>query len=596
MNQENKTCQNCHNEFVIEPDDFAFYEKMKVPPPTFCFQCRMQRRFSWRNERILFKRKCNAPGHTEDIISVFSPEATVTVFESKYWWSDAWDPFEYGIAYDFNKNFFEQYRDFIRHVPWIALSESNMSNCSYCNVAEGDKDCYLTSASGWNERVMYANSVVSTKDSADLYISDSNELCYELINCTRSYRLLFSANCIECVNSAFLYECINCQNCFGCVNLRNKQYYFFNEPCNKAEYEAKVKSYDIGSDAGIIKVRNDVEAFKTRSIHRYARIIKSFNSTGDNIINAKNAQDCFDIVGSPSAEDIRYCVWSGYNIKEAWDSGPGAAETEKCYETFDTCKGSSGLCFTGVVYGSFDVQYSINCHGSHHLFGCYGLRNKEYCILNKQYTKESFEALRTKIIAHMDEMPYTDKKGRVYKYGEFFPTEISPFAYNETIANDYFPLSRVEAEQSGFLWREALERNYQITKFAADLPDHIRDVSDEITKEVIGCLHQGICEHGCVKAFKIIPDELNLYRKLGVALPRLCFNCRHQERLAQRNPLRLWHRRCQCAGSKSENGIYQNIAKHSHGDQHCPNEFETTYSPDREEIIYCESCYNAEVA
>ena len=33
--QETKSCQNCKNDFIIEPDDFAFYDKIKVPPPTF---------------------------------------------------------------------------------------------------------------------------------------------------------------------------------------------------------------------------------------------------------------------------------------------------------------------------------------------------------------------------------------------------------------------------------------------------------------------------------------------------------------------------------------------------------------------------------
>jgi len=593
-NPEKKICQNCKASFQIDASDFAFYEKMKVPPPTFCFQCRIQRRMTWRNERVLFKRKCNAPGHNEEIISVFSPEASVTVFDSKYWWSDAWDPFDYGSEYDFQKPFFEQFKNLIRRVPWIALSETNMSNCSYCNVAEGDKDCYLLSGSWRNEQTMYANRVVQTRDSVDLYISDNNELCYELINCQKSYRLMFGINCIECSNSAFLYECTNCQDCFGCTNLRNKKYHFFNKPCAKDEYETKVKEYDLGSAAGIVRARHDFEEFKAQSIRRYARIIKSVNSTGDNITNAKNARDCFDILGAPSAEDARYCFWAGYSLKEVWDC-VGAGEVEECYEIVDM-HGSSRAYFTSVVYSSFDVWYSINCHGCHNLFGCYGLRNKEYCILNKQYTKESFEVLRTKIIEHMNAVPYIDKKGRVYKYGEFFPAEISPFAYNETIANDYLPLSQAEAEEKGFLWREAVKRDYRITKSAADLSDNIRDVQDNITGEVIGCLHQGKCNHGCATAFKITPDELNLYRKLGVALPRLCFNCRHRERLVQRNPLKLWHRKCQCAGAGSENGVYHNTAKHFHANSLCPNEFETSYAPDRPEIVYCEQCYQREVA
>jgi RNA polymerase subunit RPABC4/transcription elongation factor Spt4 len=37
---ETKNCQNCKKDFNIEPDDFSFYEKMKVPVPTWCPECR----------------------------------------------------------------------------------------------------------------------------------------------------------------------------------------------------------------------------------------------------------------------------------------------------------------------------------------------------------------------------------------------------------------------------------------------------------------------------------------------------------------------------------------------------------------------------
>ena len=40
---------------------------------------------------------------------------------------------------------------------------------------------------------------------------------------------------------------------------------------------------------------------------------------------------------------------------------------------------------------------------------------------------------------------------------------------------------------------------------------------------------------------------------------------------------------------------YQNTIQHAHGTEPCPNEFETTYSPDRPEIVYCEQCYQQEV-
>ncbi len=593
---EKRTCQNCKREFTIEPEDFSFYKKIKIPPPTFCWECRHQRRMSFRNERTLFKRKCNAPGHTEEIISAYSPQSPAVVYDEKYWWSDAWDPLSYGCEYDFSKPFFEQFRDFLERVPLIAVSVANMSNCSYCNVSEGDKDGYLLSASFRNERVLYSNRVTFSKDSSDLYISDRNQLCYDCINSRGSYRLFFSENCTDCMDSAFLYECVNCRNCFGCSNSRNKQYCFFNEQCTKEEYFERLVEYNLESFAAIKRASAAQKKVLDSSIHRFARILKSVDSTGDNLFNVKNCRMCFDLMGDPSAEDMKYCAWAGFGCKDVWDGGPGiGGGGDLIYESYDAGIQSSRLLFCGVVYSSYDVYYSINCHGSHHLFGCYGLRNKEYCILNKQYSKEEYEALIPKVVEQMNALPYVDKKGRVYKYGEFFPIEISPFAYNEAISFDYFPMTKGEAAEKGFPWRDADTRDYQITKSSDELPDNIEDVPAGIANEVIKCAHEGKCSHQCATAFRIIPEELKLLRNLGIALPRLCFNCRHRERLARRNPMKLWHRKCQCSGIASESGIYKNTTAHQHGSIHCTNEFETTYAPDRLEVVYCEECYQREV-
>jgi len=592
-----RQCQNCKQNFIIEPEDFNFYEKIQVPPPTFCPDCRRQRRMFFRNERTLYKRKCNAPSHSEEIVSVFSSDKPVTVYDDRYWWSDAWDPLDFGKDYDFDKPFFEQYKELLRRVPLINMSITNMVNCSYCNVSEGDKDSFFISASEMNENVAYSNRVVACKDSQDVYIANANELCYELVSCNKCYRTLFSRNCNECVYSAFLWNCSNCDHCFCCTNLRSKSYYFLNEPYSKEEYEKKIKELDLGSFAVIKKLKDELKMLIESSIHRFAFIIKCVDVTGDNIGYAKNTKESFDVIGNPSTEDCKFLNWAGWQTRSVYDGGPGIGlAVESSYEITDTGNQATRVLFTSVVYGSYDVQYSINCHGSKNLFGCYGLRSKEYCILNKQYTKEEYQALLPKVIEHMNSMPFVDKVGRVYKYGEFFPGEVSPFAYNEVISQEYFPLTKEEAIKQGYLWKDPDIRDYKVTLKPEDLADNIKDVPDSITEEVIGCAHAGNCVDQCSTAFKILPRELEFYRRLNLPLPHLCYNCRHGERLRQRNPLKLWHRKCQCAGGASENGIYKNTVAHAHhGTGHCPNEFETSYSPERPEIVYCEQCYQNEV-
>src|SRR3989338_2647149 len=109
MNSETKTCQNCKSGFTIEPEDFAFYEKISVPPPTFCPECRMIRRIIFYPNIFsrMYKRKCDATG--KELISMFSPRVPFPVYEKTYWFSDEWDPLDYGLDYDFSMPFFEQF-------------------------------------------------------------------------------------------------------------------------------------------------------------------------------------------------------------------------------------------------------------------------------------------------------------------------------------------------------------------------------------------------------------------------------------------------------------------------------------------------------
>ena len=591
MNSEIKICQNCKQQFTIEPEDFQFYEKIQVPAPTFCPWCRLIRQTTWRNERSLYRRRCALTG--KDIITIFNPDTPVVVYDRDAWWSDAWDPLEFGGDYDFSKTFFSQFQDIFKVVPLPALFNSFCVNSPYSNHVAYLKNCYLVFASWKCEDTAYATQISECKNCFDLTTVTHCELGYDLLRGIKLYNVIFSDNCENCTDSAFLYDCKGCSNCFGCVSLRNKSYYFFNQPLAKEEYKKRIKEFDIGSYKKLEEMWKKIEEMKLKTIHRFATFSNVKNSTGDFLSEADNCKHCFGL--RKEVKDCKYCVNGGYGMYEIYDNYGAGGNCELSYECIDAGLNSSRFLFGVVLYECHHVQYSYNCHNCHNVFGCIGLRNKEYCILNKQYTKEEYEELVPKIIQHMNETPYIDKLGRIYKYGEFFPSELSPFAYNETIAQEYSPLTKEETEKQGYSWKDPDVRDYKITLKADDLPDHIKDVDDSVLNEIIGCAHQGECREQCTTAFRIIREEFDFYKRANLPLPRLCPNCRHYARLKRQNLIKLWNRKCQCFGLTSENNIYKNTVTHFHGSDKCSNSFETSYAPERKEIVYCEACYNAEV-
>lgn len=197
----------------------------------------------------------------------------------------------------------------------------------------------------------------------------------------------------------------------------------------------------------------------------------------------------------------------------------------------------------------------------------------------------------------MNKMPYTDKRGRAYKYGEFFPIELSIFCYSERSVQDFLPLSKEDVKKLGFNWKDEEEKHHKVTTRVDALPDHIKDAKYSLTEDVIECNHNGTCNHRCTQAFRIAPNEIMFYKKMNIPLPRLYPNCRHYERFRSRNSFKLWHRKCMCDPSTSSGQAtsYTNTTTHFHGEGQYPNEFETSYTLDQPETIYCEACYQAEM-
>jgi hypothetical protein len=565
---ETRICQNCKNEFIIEEEDFDFYEKIQVPPPTWCPECRMIRRLCWRNERTLFRRPNAENGKNDLIISIFHPDEKVKTYDKEMWWSDKWNPCEYGRDYDFGRPFFEQFKELMEDIPHLTLSDSKSVNSRFCNITVELKNCYLVTSTWSAEDSMHSNRLSGCKFTHDSYICYNTEFGYENVYCRDSNRLFFSLESEACLNSYFLYDCRNCSDCILCTNLRNKNHCIRNVQYTRGEYEKIKKGLSLNTKEGIEKIKKESQALWLDAFHRSLKLINTVNVVGDNVMDSRNCYYVFDLAGE--FQNVKYANWGTRGLNDAYDVGPGCGgKSELTYEGISVGVNNSRCMLGAIIWYSRDILYSFMLNNCSNCFGCVEMNGKKYCILNKQYTKEEYEKLLPEIKKQMEEIPYVDKKGRVYKYGEFFPPEISPFAYNETVAQDYFPITKEEAEKKAYKWREYSPGQYKITIQGKDLPQTISEVNDSILDETIGCEITG-------RPFKIIEQELNFYRILNLPIPSIHPDERHNRRLKLRNPMRLTKRNCYL----------------------CGKEINTTYLSEPKggpKKVLCEECYKKEI-
>lgn len=529
------TCKKTGKQFEITKEDFEFYSRVspvitdkKYPlhPPSLCSDERIKRRLAFRNERNLYTRKCDFSGET--ILSTYSPDKPYKVFKQDIWWSDKWDARDYGQEFDFSRPFFEQVDELWKRVPQIALSNSQCENSEYTNFTERDKNCYMDFASNRNENCYYCEYTWDSNDCADCFYVEKSELLYMCTYCTNCYHCIYCERCTNSSNLDNCFDCRSCNDCFACTGLRKKSYCILNKQYSEKEYKRIIANPEKRN-----QILQEFKILKLTTPRLYANIINCENCSGDNLRNCKNAIECYN---SFDLHDAKFVENSPGKSRDVYDVS-GCCDTELSYELVGVCFGymlfSCMYSHTGLSHS----LYCIACKSSKNLFGCIGIKKGEYCILNKQYTKEEYEALLPKIIEHMK---------RTGEWGEFFPASISPFGYNETVANEYFPMKKEDAIHERFKWSDYESPTPKTEKSGA----------------VIECKISK-------KPFKLIKPEIDFYKKMNLPLPDIHPDLRHLERMKARNPLKIWDRKCSKLG-------------HS---------IKTTYSPERSEKIYCEKCY-----
>ncbi len=560
---ETKICKHCQTSFLITDKDLEFYQKVSpifnwvkypIPAPTLCPDCRQQRRASWRNEFKYYSRKCDKC--EKNLISVHNHLVNFPVFCQKCWWWDNDSDLNYWRDFDFTRPFFEQFNDLQNNVPKISMINDdwiNSENSEYCYNFSYWKNNYLITTAWHAEDSMYCQYWWYFKYNIDCNLIFNSEIAYECMWWGNIYNCFFVQDSNDC-NNCFLWIDLKwCSDCFWCIGLRNKKYHIFNKKYTEIDYKIKIKDYFQWSYNKLQTLKKEFYDFSLKYPHIATHQNNCTNCIGDRLNNCKN------VLGNNiySWENCKYYWWGADNPRTSYDILIWWNH-DLWYESI-VPDNTYQACFTNYCFKSKFVFYSDNCFNCLNIFWCIWLRDKSYCILNKQYSKEQYEELVPKIIEHMK---------KTWEWWEFFPSSISPFWYNETVAMEYFPISNEKALKEDFNWSTYEVPFPKVSKIipASKLPDNISDIPEDILNRAIEC-------EVTKKPFKIIAQELEFYRKHNLPVPRRHPNQRHLDRMTLRNPRKLFTRIC----------------------DKCSIDIETTYSLDKSEIVYCEECYNKEV-
>lgn len=557
-------CVSCSSSFAITEADLVFYARVSpvfqgrqecIPPPTRCPDCRQQRRLALCNERFFYNSTC---GLCKKYMLTEHPPYSEkkNIYCRACWHSDRWDPCEYGRSPESSRTIFEQLHELWRDVPaQNLLIEGTNENSEYIHYAGFAKNCYLIMHADFCEDCYYGYGMKKSTCCVDGFYNLHSELCFDCIDVHRCYGLKGCQDCINCSSSAFLKDCIGCKHCFLCVGLRDKEYCLRNEQLSQSAYEAKMQEYNLGSWSVYRSCLREKRELALQHPHKAFHGHNLEQCSGDYLVNCKNTLQSFDC---EDTEDCKYCYQIVTGAKDNYDVyqyGLNVRESYDCSIAGNSChhilfSHNTHVNCSDLLYCWF-VQSSKNC------FGCVSMHNKQYCILNKQYSKEEYERLVPKII---------DKMRGEKSWGELFPIDHSPFGYNKTNAQLYYPLTKEQALAKGYTWDDAVLSPPTVAKIidAEQLPDDIRDIPDDILNWAVRCEQSQ-------RPFKITPQELRFYREQSLPIPRRSPDQRHIDRFQQRNPRIFWDRLCAS----------------------CQKPIATSYSPDRPEKVVCEECYRS---
>ncbi|MEK9132548.1 MAG: hypothetical protein AAB606_02470 [Patescibacteria group bacterium] len=296
-------------------------------------------------------------------------------------------------------DFYKEFKNLLVSKPRNATSSRTAENCEFSDYVYLSKNIYLSYFITECEDCYYSEYLTKCRDCVDCAHLGSCELSYQCVDCSGLYGCSHLQDCHNCSNCDFCTDCLNCKDCFGSFGLRQQKFCIFNKSYPEDVYRKRVAEFKKNTPKKIIEV---LTPQFNKHPRLYARMLKGGEHCfGDYIYFSKNCFQCFSVRNVSDSAYVSHVndqqTSSADNVDCDFCSG-----IELCYEchNVNSCNNCS---FVENCIGCSDSTYCLNCYNCRSCLGCTYLMNKEYCILNRQFTRDEYLAASAKIIKDLKE-------------------------------------------------------------------------------------------------------------------------------------------------------------------------------------------------
>lgn len=519
-------CPETEQIWELPQEALTFYQQLKTPPSKLVPWAQIRRMRAAVIGVDFFSRSLSN-GHS--LITCYDPQSIATLLPPEEWHTQRTaDAFlRSSSAIDPQSSFFEQWARFSPTVPRPSLiQDPKNENSEWTNSCVNSKNEYYSYNEYSSQNCLYCEYGMSDANSCDLTGCDHAEWSYDSTLCYNVSHAFFSERCTESHHLTLCLNCVNCRDCFGSANLKNKQFYFLNEQLSEEEYKRRIAEIDL-SDHQIL------QAWRKRIIQNIWDNAPRKAVTNRNVERATGDEniDSRDVIGvALTACQRTYLSFGNSEIQDSC-SITSSIRSERCLYSQNLEQGYENK-FSSYCTSCIDVEYCELLQNCEHCFGCIGLQNKKFCILNTQYSEEEYwnivDELKTQML----------KRG---EYGEFFPYSSFFNAYNTSNGDIFFPLLQAEAEKIGARWFDfhAYQIHQQETQHLhiQELPEKLSEFTDAMLSSFFRCEKSG-------RLYRIVKPELAWHRQFNVALPRLHPTIRRKQRDLEMYPVEFTWTEC----------------------------------------------------